>query len=105
MDADGSNPRQLTRSPVGSARLGFWSPDGTRIAYATNRDGNEEVYVMAADGSDERNISNHASTDLPVGWSTDGREVFFLSTRDRAGRDLYRMKVDGAGVTRITTTR
>ena len=60
---------------------------------------------MAADGSSPRNVSNHPSADIPVGWSADGSELLFVSTRDRAGRDVYRMKADGTGVIRVTTTR
>ena len=49
MAADGSHPINLTNHP---ALDGFavWSPDGTRIAFTSNRDGNTEIYVMNADG-------------------------------------------------------
>lgn len=104
MNADGSGQRQLTQS-TGHSRTAIWSPDGRSIAFSTNRDGNDEVYVMATDGTGARNVSNHPSLDVPVAWSADGREILFASNRDRAGRDLYRMKLDGTGVTRVTTTK
>ena len=104
MNADGTGQRQLTQSTTGNSRLAFWSPDGSQIVFNTTRDGNDEVYIMAADGSNPRNVSNHPSADVPFGWSADGH-ILFLSTRDRNARDVYRMKVDGSGVVRITTTK
>ena len=58
MNADGRNPRNLTRSPLATtstAAGSCWSPDGRRIAFATTRDtrdqDNPELYVMNADGT------------------------------------------------------
>jgi Tol biopolymer transport system component len=105
MNADGTGQQQLSQSSTGHSRFALWSPDGKQIVFNTTRDGNDEVYVMAADGSNPRNISNHPANDVPFGWSADGQSILFLSTRDRMARDVYRMKVDGTGVTRMTTTR
>ena len=105
MNADGTGQRQLTESATGNSRLAFWSPDGRQIVFNTTRDGNDEIYIMSADGSNARNVSNHPANDIPFGWSADGQYILFLSTRDRNARDVYRMKVDGSGVVRVTTTR
>ena len=105
MNADGTGQRQLTESATGNSRLAFWSPDGRQIVFNTTRDGNDEIYIMSADGSNARNVSNHPANDIPFGWSADGQSILFLSTRDRNARDVYRMKVDGSGVVRVTTTR
>jgi Tol biopolymer transport system component len=105
MNADGTGQRQLTQSATGHSRLASWSPDGKQIVFNTTRDGNDEIYVMAADGSNPRNVSNHPANDVPFGWSADGQSILFLSTRDRTARDVYRMKADGTGVTRITMTK
>lgn len=105
IDIDGSGETRLTTSPSGHSGLPMWSPDGKLIAFWTSRDGNDEVYVMNADGSGVRNLSNHAARDLLAGWSRDSQSVFVRSTRDRPMNEIYRIKVDGSSVTRVTTTR
>lgn len=105
MNADGTGETRLTTTTTGHSGAPFWSPDGKLIAFWTSRDGNDEVYVMNADGSDMRNISNHAGRDLPVGWSRDSQYVFVRSTRDRAMNDIYKLKIDGSGATRVTVTK
>src|SRR5215213_4586723 len=52
MNADGSQQTPLTHAP-GLNAFPNWSPDGTRIAFVSSRDGNWEIYVMNADGSNQ----------------------------------------------------
>ncbi|MBK7969817.1 MAG: PD40 domain-containing protein [Bacteroidetes bacterium] len=59
-----------------------WSPDGKNILFYTNRDGNDEIYIMDADGKNQLNISNHASNDYLPSWSPDGKQIVFTSDRD-----------------------
>ncbi len=60
------------------------SPDGRRIVFVSNRDGNTELYVMNADGSNPRRLSDNAERDDYAAWHPDGRHVVVVS--DRAGR-------------------
>ena len=68
MDPDGSGVTRLTDD---SATDSFpaWSPDGTRIAFASNRDGNFEIYVVNADGSGLTHLTNNPDEDLEPDWS------------------------------------
>jgi TolB protein len=65
-----------------------WSPDGKQVAFTTNRDGNYEIYVMNADGSDPRNLTRHRGQDNFPAWSPDGKRVAFVSNR-AGGHDVY----------------
>ena len=68
MDASGENPVRLTRDPArdGAPR---WSPDGTKIAFHTNRDGNFEIYVMDTNGENLTNLTQHPMDDQVASWS------------------------------------
>jgi TolB protein len=46
-----------------------WSPDGKQIAFQTSRDGNFEIYVMNADGSDPRRLTNNDAFDGRPNWA------------------------------------
>ena len=59
-----------------------WSPDGAKIAFSSNRDGNREVYVMSADGSNQINLTNSPNDDNNPSWSPDGTRIAFISNRD-----------------------
>jgi TolB protein len=86
---------------VPNAMGGVYSPDGTRIAFAATEGGNSDVWVMNADGSGARRITNDPALDLSPSWSPDGRRIAFVS--DRAGTpQIYLMNADGSGVRRLT---
>ena len=82
MRADGRHERNLTNSPGIDEVSPDWSPDGDRLAFASDRDGDFEVYTMKPDGSRVRQLTaNTASEDEPS-WSPDGRTIAFTSDRD-----------------------
>ena len=69
MNADGSGLRRLTRMAQVNYSLPSWSPDGRRIVFVSERDGNFEVYVMDADGSGQRNLTRNPAPDRSPVWS------------------------------------
>ena len=77
------------------------SPDGTKIAFTSNRDGNPEIYIMNVDGSGLRRLTNHPAIDTTPTWSPTGTQIAFTS--DRGGTpSIYIVGVDGLGLRRIT---
>ena len=72
-----------------------------RIAFQSNRDGNFEIYVMNADGSDQTGLSNFAAHDAEPDWAPDGTRITFISNRD-GNFEIYVMNADGTGQTRLT---
>jgi Tol biopolymer transport system component len=78
-----------------------WSPDGKRIAFYSERDGNAELYVMNADGSDERRLTRTPADEGYPSWSPDGRTVSFDTDRD-GNFEVYAMDADGGNVRRLT---
>lgn len=71
-----------------------FSPDGSTILFAANHDGDLEIYVVAADGSDRRQLTDNGGQDFFPSWSPDGNTIVFSS--DRSGAvELYLMDADG----------
>lgn len=94
MDIDGKNVKRLTFNPADD-RYPAWSPDGSKIAFTSNRDGNQEIYVMDIDGKNKRNLTNTPSEDEHPTWAPDAAMIAFQS--DRGGTtEIWRMNgVDG----------
>ena len=101
-DADdhGGTIRRLTDHDY-TDRYPSWSPDGQRIAFDSNRDGNFEVYVMDADGGNPRRLTDHEAYDGSPSWSPDGRRIAFHSLRD-GNFEVYVMDADGGNPRRLT---
>jgi tricorn protease len=75
-------------SPPGEETFPRFSPDGSRIAYSANYDGNTDVYVVPAMGGAPVRITHHPMTDRLVDWHPDGSHVLFASSRE-SGRQRY----------------
>ena len=81
-----------------------WSPDGQKIAFANKSSGNSEVFLMNADGSGLRNLTNDPLPDSAPFFSPEGGEIIF--TRDFYGTaQLYRMKTDGSNQRLLTENK
>lgn len=88
-------PRQLTESPRYDSQPAH-SPDGIWLAFGSNRDGREGVYVMRADGRDERKLPlDPALRWTSPMWSPDGKALLVLRY-DAQGARLCRHVLDGA---------
>jgi len=88
-------------SDAGESRNPRWSPDGSRIVFQSNRDGDWDIFVMDADGGNEVPLTFNSSDDLSPDWSPDGRRIVFRSDRD-GDHDIYVMDADGSDVIQIS---
>ncbi len=85
--------------PVTSGSVKFdnyvaWTPDG-RVVFSSNAGGDEDIWIMNADGSDQRQLTSNARINRHPAVSPDGRIIVFLS--DRSGTPhLWRMNIDGS---------
>lgn len=80
MNSDGSNLKQLTKENA-NTHDPDWSPDGSKIIYASARDGDWEIYTMNPDGSGKRQITYNSVEDNFPSFSPDGKYIVFSSTR------------------------
>jgi TolB protein len=77
------------------------TPVPPRIAFASDRDGEFDIYVMNADGSDLTRLTDDPAWDGLPAWSSDGRRIAFISNRDD-NTNIYVMNADGSDLTRLT---
>ena len=82
-----------------------WSPDGARILFVSNRDGDDELFVMDRDGGNMRQLTRNRRSDLTPRWSPDGRLIAFASDRGRTGEhEIWMMRTDGTRPRRLVDT-
>ncbi len=97
---DGTARTRLTSTP-GPDAIAAWSPDGSKIAFASGRDGNQEIYVIDADGANPQRLTSHPAGDGQPRWSPDGSKLVFQSLRT-GNPELFLMSADGTGVEQLT---
>lgn len=99
--AAASGTAQASATAVAST-AGQPEPEGGKIAFVTFRDGDQEVYVMNVDGSDQRNLTQSpGSDDYDPDLSQDGQELAFVSNRSGVPY-VFVMNVDGSGLRQVT---
>jgi CSLREA domain-containing protein len=100
MNSDGSGRVNLTNDDSYDLSP-RWSPDGTKIAFVSDRSGNMEVYVMNANGSGVVNLSQNPADDRSPAWSPDGTKIAFQTSRD-GNDEIYVMNSNGSNQTNLT---
>jgi tricorn protease len=81
------------------------SPDGTRIAFSSLRNGNYDLFVMPVEGGVPRQVTSYSGVDILCDWSPDGKRLLFVSHRQPgpSPHDLYEVDVEGGTPRRVTT--
>jgi TolB protein len=105
MNADGSDPVQLTQTEPFYNSSPDISPDGTKIVFHSDRDGRNHIYVMNIDGSDVKQLTGDASNEtaeFDARWSPDGSKILYTRYAFD-GTDVYVMDADGSNPTNLTS--
>lgn len=100
INADGSNHKR-----VGAGFEATWSPDGSRLAFTLEKDGNIDIYMSKLDGSDVTRLTTHDAIDHGPTWSPDGSMIAFNSTRSGSDQ-IWRSNIEegswGYNLTQLT---
>ncbi|MFW6191946.1 MAG: S41 family peptidase [Gemmatimonadota bacterium] len=97
VEKEGGTAHRLA-TPPGQEAFPRFSPDGSRVAFTGNYDGNDDVYVVPTAGGEVTRVTHHPMTDRTLGWFPDGESVLYASSM-HSGRQrfnqLYRTSADG----------
>jgi len=103
VDVEGDTPDEP--QPLGvTGAAPSWSPNGTHLAYFAEVDGNLDIYVVAADGSDIQRLTDDPAPEYSPLWAPDGGRIAFISERD-GDQDVVVMHVDGTHQTDVSHDR
>jgi Tol biopolymer transport system component len=94
----GGSPALVTEK--GPSYLHGWSPDGRRLSYCAERDGQYDVYTIAVDGGPETQLTNEPGLDDGPEYAPSGRHIWFNSTRTGL-MQIWRMEADGSHPTHM----
>lgn len=113
VSAQGGTAVQLTTQASYEANP-VWSPDGEQIAFASDRNGNFDLFIMSADGGAARRLTYHSASEIPSTFTPDGKYVLFsASIQDPATSalfptsamtELYRVPVEGGNTEQVLGT-
>ena len=107
INANGTDPINLTQSIEKPDLVSSWSPDGKQIAFGSSelfvQDDlfRSDIWVMDVDGGNSRNLTKHGAQDMAPDWSPDGNQIAFSSDRD-GNWEIYVMNADGTNPTNLT---
>jgi len=100
MNPDGTEQTRLTVNRAEDVSPA-WSPDGKLIAFASNREGDWDIYTIEGHGATLRRLTVTPGFDGSPSWSPDGTQIAFASARD-GNSEIYVMNADGSNQTRLT---
>ena len=102
VNADGSGLTQLT-DDAGRDFNPSWSPDGQRIVFTSDRDGDPDIYLVNADGSGLTQLTHNRELEFFPSWSPDGQRILFYTWPTSGNPEMYMMNAAGSGlITQLT---
>ena len=103
VDREGGDAKRLT-SHEGTESFPHFSPDGSKVAFSAQYDGNTDVFIVNTEGGEPKRLTYHPSDDIVQGWTPDGKQVLFRSSR--AGvptmiNHFYTINTEGGNETKM----
>ena len=96
-----TGPSQISKDDLVLGKQQSAQAQSSKIVFASNRDGNLEIYTMNPDGSNMVRLTDHPAKDAEPKWSPDGQKIAFKSDRD-GNDELYIMTADGKNPTNLS---
>ena len=110
----GGNATRVTSTPDDIETTPIWSPDGTRIAFASTHHGSNDIFIVNADGSELRRLTSYSQAETPEAFSPDGELIYFSAAiQDPASSamfpsarltELYTVPANGGSVKQVLPT-
>lgn len=96
-------PKPPTRLTDNAARDLYpaWSKDGNKIAFASDREGSLDIWLMGADGANPTKLTDGIGNNIKPSWSPDNSKIAFTSNRN-GDNEIYIINADGSGLERLT---
>ena len=105
INLNGEIINRLTKGPAGAINVEpTLNPDGSKIAFSSDRGGKPMIYNMNADGSNVKRLSNEGVYNSSPSWSPDGKKIAFAGQAE-SHFDIFVINADGSGLTRITSAK
>ena len=99
----GEIEQRLTNGPAGAINVEpTLNPDGSKIAFSSERGGRPMIYAMNSDGTGIKRLTFKGTYNSSPSWSSDGQKIAFAG-QDNSNFDVFVMNVDGSGLTRVTS--
>ena len=102
MNVDGSGLVNLTNASSSADFFPNWSADGSQVGFTSDRDGNAEIYVMNADGSNQTRLTKIPADSVHPRWSPDSKQIVFAHGPTDGRYEIYLMKADGSDPSALT---
>jgi Tol biopolymer transport system component len=101
--AEGGDMRRVTSLAAPHVEGATWSSDGQQLAFASDSDGDYDIFVVSADGGTPRSLTDNTAEDRYPAWSPDGLWIAFASDNTQPGTlEVWRMNPEGTDLKQLT---